>query len=140
MVSKKEAEGILKRFIESKPANLMKKLGDIDAGMGFILVYLSHAKEDVYANEISQKMDISRSRVAVLLKKLEGKELIEKYASTQDARIEVLKLTKYGQKFVENMKEKVLDATIKIIEEVGLENINTFIDISEKIKMAIGKN
>ena len=140
MISKKQAEEVLKRFIDSRPINLIKKLDDIDAGMGFILVYLSHSKEDVYANEISQKMNISRSRVAVLLKKLDGKGLIEKYASRNDARIEVLKLTKKGQMVVEDMKQKVLDVTIKIIDKVGLENINKFIDISEKIKMAIEIN
>ncbi len=140
MISKKQAEEVLKRFIDSRPINLIKKLDDIDAGMGFILVYLSHSKEDIYANEISQKMNISRSRVAVLLKKLDGKGLIEKYASRNDARIEVLKLTKKGQMVVEDMKQKVLDVTIKIIDKVGLENINKFIDISEKIKMAIEIN
>ncbi len=140
MISKKQAEEVLKRFIDSRPINLIKKLDDIDAGMGFILVYLSHSKEDIYANEISQKMNISRSRVAVLLKKLDGKGLIKKYASENDARIEVLKLTKKGQMVVEDMKQKVLDVTIKIIDKVGLENINKFIDISEKIKMAIEIN
>ena len=60
MVKDKEVEDIILQIIESRPRNFIKKIGDIDVGMGFILVYLSNAKkEEVYATEISGIMNTS---------------------------------------------------------------------------------
>lgn len=58
MVTDTEAKSILLKIIESRPTNFVKKIGDIDVGMGFVLVYLSETKHEVYTTEISSIMNI----------------------------------------------------------------------------------
>ncbi len=140
MITREQTIEVLNKITSNKPADFFKKIGSADKGLGFVLIYLSKSCSEVYASTISEKMNISRARVAVLLKKLESKNYIEKTSSAKDARIEIIKPTKKGLEKANELIEKTLSTTAKVIEEVGLDDINKFIEISSKIKKVIGDN
>lgn len=134
MVAREQALDILDRMRKNKPTRFFNKLDETSAGMNFILAFLSESNCDVYASTIADKMQISRARVAVLLQKLISKGLIEKSSSNSDARIEVIKLTSNGFDEINKFKERMISDIVKLIEEVGIEEIHKFLDTSAKIK------
>lgn len=134
MVTREQAIVVLNKFRENKPARFFNKVDETSAGMSFVLIYLNEHEGDVYASTIAEEMKISRARVAVLIQKLINKQMIEKLPSNCDARIEVLKLTAIGKEKIEFFKEQMISRVIKIIEEVGLEEVYKFIETSAKIR------
>lgn len=137
MLSREEVIEIVEKFKQSKPVKFFNKFDDKEAGTKFVLIYLSEHNEEVYASTIADKMQISRARMAVLLQKLKSKNLIEKTPSQIDRRIEVLKITSKGLEEVIKFKETIISNTKHIIEQVGIEDINKFLEISKKIKTAL---
>ena len=137
MVTKEQALHILNKVKQNKPTNFFNKISDSEAGMRYVLVYLSEQVEEVYASTIAEKMKISRARVAVLIKKLENKRLINKTVCKTDARIEVLKITKRGMEEVNKIQENAIKCISKVIETLGIEEINRFIETSAKIKAVL---
>ena len=78
MITKNQAMEILEKIKNNRPNKFFNKLDDTEAGMRFVLIYLSENKAGVYASSIAEKMCISRARVAVLIQKLLIKGYIEK--------------------------------------------------------------
>ena len=134
MITKNQAMEILEKIKNNRPNKFFNKLDDTEAGMRFVLIYLSENKAGVYASSIEEKMCISRARVAVLIQKLLIKGYIEKTLSKTDGRIEVLSLTAKGIEEINSHQEKILKNIMKIIEEIGLDEVNKYIEISSKIK------
>lgn len=134
MVTIQQAMEVLQKMKNNRPIKLFNNLNESEAGMRFVLVYLSEHNQDVYSSAIAEEMKISRARVAVLTQKLESKGYIEKLPSKKDKRIEVIKITQRGLDQINFMKNNVLNSVIKIIDEIGLDEINQFIETSAKIK------
>lgn len=137
MITREEAFAILNRIRKNKPDDLFHKVDDIDAGMRFVLIYLSEHPEDVYSTTIANIMNVSRARVAVLIKKLESKGLIKKYGYKEDKRISVLKITDNGNTYINELKDDMISTIIRVIDTVGIDEINQFIDIGCKIKKVL---
>ncbi len=134
MVTREQALDVLSKIRENKPAKFFTKIDETNAGMNFILAYLSEHDNDIYASEIADNMQISRARVAVLIQKLINKGLTQKSTSSIDARIEVLKLTQSGLDEINKFKEQMISNVTKVIEKVGLDEMYRFIDTSATIK------
>lgn len=134
MNKREQALNVMKKLRECKPTHIFKNVSDMDTGMTFVLIFLSENSGDVYASTISENMNISRARVTVLLKKMESKGLIEKNVSNLDARIEVIKTTEYGKEQSNLLKEKALSNIIKVIDEVGFNELNQFLSTAGRIK------
>lgn len=134
MISRDESIELLRKLREFKPARLFNKVDESTAGMRFVLVYLREHNDDVYASTIAKELGISRARMGVLLQKLVGKGLVEKVVSSTDARIEVVRLTPLGKQEIHDVREKMIDNVRRVVEEIGLEEFNQFIETSERIK------
>ena len=76
--------------------------------------------------------------MAVLLKKMVAKGLIEKAQDTTDGRITVVKLTEAGIETVKRMQREMREYIGSIIDTVGEERFLEFIEISNEIR-AIAK-
>ena len=134
MVTREQALDVLNKIRDYKPAKFFNKIDETNAGMNFILAYLSEHGNNIYASEIADNMQISRARVTVLIQKLINKSLIIKSTSSTDARIEVLKLTQSGFDAVNKFKERMISDVTKVIEKIGLEEMYRFIETSATIK------
>ncbi|MBP3431540.1 MAG: transcriptional regulator [Clostridia bacterium] len=134
MATRDQAMQVIKRFCDNRPEHVFKHVSELENGTRFVLMFLSEAETEVYASSISEAMNISRARVAVLLKKVEDKGYIRKRTSSKDARIEVVSLTEQGLKKVESMKERAIEDVMKVIEVVGIEEIDHFLKTAEKVK------
>lgn len=134
MTTQEQAMEILQKIKSNRPIKFFDNISESEAGMRFVLVYLIEHNQDVYSSVIAEEMKISRARMAVLIQKLENKGYIEKYQSPKDKRIDVIKITQKGIERSNILRNNVINSVIKIIDEVGMEDINKFIQISAKIK------
>jgi DNA-binding MarR family transcriptional regulator len=139
MEDQSKVEEILNRLINSNPIKYFQVLDDTQNGMFFILMYLSKAQEDVYASILAREMKISRARVAKLIQKLINKNLIEVETSPLDSRIEIIKLTSSGFQKIADIKNDAIQMTKKILDQIGEEELNHYIEISSKIISVIEK-
>ena len=139
MSTKKQAIEIFEKLKQNKPSEFFDEMNTLNSGMRFILICLYDAKSEIYASTLSEKMKISRARVAILLKKLLAKNFITKQMSPTDSRKEVLKITPMGINAVEEGKKQIINHIEVLIDNIGIEKLNAFIDIASEIQ-AVVKN
>lgn len=139
MVTRKQAIEILEKFKCNNPEMMAKRVQESERGLGFVLGYI-YEHPNTYAISISEVMQISRARVGVILRKLEERGLIIKTSSSADARIETLSLTEKGIREVEFIKEKLINTVTTIIDKVGYDEINAFVETSIKIREVLEGN
>lgn len=134
MDKKERADMYLKELSKCKPNHVFERFDSMEKGIRFILLYLYEHNDDIIAGDLAFNLKVSTARIAVLLKKMEKKNLVIRYPSSQDGRKTVVKLTDLGRKTVENTKKGAIDKMERLIEEIGEEDIQDFIRISLKIR------
>ena len=134
MATQEQILSIIKKIKTDKPTYIFKKILDMDSGVKFVLMLLYESETEVYASTISEKMNISRARVAVLLKKMQDKDLIVKTPSLSDARIEIVSFTEYGLDCAKKFREQSMSMINKVVDNFGYEKVNQFIDMAVNIK------
>lgn len=134
MATTEQIESILEKMENSHPKNFFKKVNDTQAGIGAVLRLLSESGEEVTAGKISEELDVSTARVAVLIKKMASKGLVIKEQSLRDGRVTVVKLTEYGKDTVCKIREDLYQQIGQVIDNVGEERLLEFIAISNEIR------
>lgn len=140
MATREQIEYIVRELPKAHPANFFKIFNDSNTGIGFA-VKLLYAAEDnrLSAGAISEAMGVSTARVAVLLKKMEGKGLITRESDRTDARVTVACLSEAGKTVAEQMQENMLGHISYVIDKVGMEKLKQFIALSVEVKVAMAE-
>ena len=140
MITQERLEEIARELPKVQPTNFLKIVNDSNAGIGYALkLLLSEDSHQLSAGQLSEAMGVSTARVAVLLKKMENKGLIEKKEDEADARVTLVKLSEEGQRVAALMKENMLRHVANVIDKVGEEKFLQFIALSNEIKDAMGE-
>lgn len=140
MITQERLEAIAKELPKVQPTNFLKIVNDSNAGIGYALkLLLSQEDHQLSAGQLSEAMGVSTARVAVLLKKMENKGLIEKKEAEADARVTLVKLSEDGKRTAALMKENMLRHIANVIDKVGEEKFLQFIALSHEIKDAMGE-
>ena len=134
MATIEEVEYVFKRLNETRPMELNDRLSEIHFGIGAVLKILDESGGAVTCGEIAKKMNVSTARVAVLLKKLEAKGLIQRQSAKSDARIVYISMSSKGKDMVDGLKDMMNQHISRIIDEIGMEKLKTFLDLSDEIK------
>lgn len=138
MATREEIERIAESLPQVQPTNFFKIVNDSRAGIGFALRLLySSPSGRLTAGEISEAMCVSTARVAVLLKKMEAKGLVVKEHDSRDARVRVVFLSEHGRAVAERMRENMLHDIELLIDRIGLERLNLFVELSAEVKGAM---
>lgn len=137
MATKEQIERIVEKLEEAKPEEFFKCISESQAGIGAVLHLLSTETNEVTAGKISEALNISTARVAVLLKKMVAKELITKEHSATDARVTVVKLSAAGKKAIMDMQEERSQKVGLVIDVIGEEHLTEFISIANEIRSVI---
>ncbi|MFQ6724203.1 MAG: MarR family winged helix-turn-helix transcriptional regulator [Clostridia bacterium] len=134
MASKLEVFEVMGKLQECNPLEFFRTIDEINSGMGYIMLRLYNAKDEIFAIDLSNDMQISRARVTMLIKKLISKGFVVKQRSKLDARKEIITITNKGRDEVNNIKQKVLDSVTKLIDSLGIDTVNQFLELSKQIK------
>ncbi len=136
-MTREETEKLIHRLIESHPSELFHHIDALNAGIGCVLRYLNESGMAVSAGEISEYMKVSTARVAVVLRKMQEKNLIVKLSDPKDARKTMISLSENGRKAAQIKKEKFIDYFSHVVDRIGEERFIQFIKISEDIQSAL---
>ncbi len=121
-------------FHKSRPQKSFEKIDRSEMGIFATLKFLLDAENEVNSKDISSSLGISSARMAVLLKKLESKNLIVKTTSKSDARAVAVSLSDKGRAIAEKNHAQMLSSIGKIVDEFGLEELQILFKKLEKIK------
>lgn len=134
MSNREDAKEFIREFCSCAPKNFFSEVEETQRGIGFILMYLSEAKDEVVAGDLAREMSVSTARIAVLLKKMEGSELIVRYASSKDARKTVVEMTTVGKKYLDKIKEEIIRKAELLLEKIGKKELQDFLQVSYRIQ------
>lgn len=138
MAEKAQIELVLSRMKQARPAEFFKCMDETQAGIGAVLRLLHESSGTVTAGRISDVLDISTARVAVLLKKMSAKGLITKARGVLDARTTVVSLTSAGEQVIEDILAQLYRQVGLAIDTVGEQRLLDFIATAEELEHAIG--
>ncbi len=133
MATTEQIETLLEQLNKAPPSEHFQNIDKNTVGIRAILKYLSETDEKVTAGKISEHMKVSTARVAVLLKKMTAKDLIEKEQDPADGRIVIVKLSEYGKQTAEVLRENIYKHISEMIDRVGMERMLEFAEISNEI-------
>ena len=139
MASDKEVIALLQEFSSIHPLEFLQKLDVQSMGISNVLCFLMCADHEVTAGEISDYMNVSTARVAVLLKKMSDKGLIEKHADPSDARRVMVAITESGKELFEKQQREILLYSGAVVDHFGVDKIKEFIESCRQIRQIIDK-
>ncbi len=134
MATGEQVEMLLAEFRKSKPSEWFQNIDKSSAGVRAILQILYNENVTITAGDISRKMHVSTARVAVLLRKMSEKGLIEKSGDPKDARIVVVSLTEKGRAKAKEMHDCVFSQVGMMIDKVGMDKMLEFASIANELK------
>ena len=110
-----------------------KKVNAFLHGEMFILNYLIFQDKNVLPGEISTAMNTSSARVAMALKSLESKGLIERRIDREDRRKILVSITGVGRDFVQNERQEMHNKMVDILKELGEQDTREYMRIVTRI-------
>lgn len=137
MASREQIELLRRQLWEAVPMEFCKQIDQKQVGMEAILQLLLEADQTVTAGMLSEAMNVSTARMAVLLRKMSEKGLIVKETHALDGRVTVVRLTEHGEAIAGKKREEALRQIGAVIDKVGMERMLEFIRISKEIKEVI---
>lgn len=133
MATEAEITRLLEQLQQAPPSAGFKNIDRNTAGIRAILKYLNETRTTVTAGKISETMGVSTARVAVLLKKMVDKGLIEKTGDPSDARVVVVRLSEAGVKEAARIRQGIRNQIGLMIDRIGLERMLEFTAISKEV-------
>ncbi len=121
MIEEDEIRKAIRYLHDSHSCHDMDEVHLREKGIGAVLVYLLNADAEVKSVDICNAHRVSSARVAVILKKLEHKDLIIKSASKTDSRAITIKLTDKGRILAQGIEQDMYNTVSKIIETLGVD-------------------
>lgn len=140
MATKEEITEIMELIRKNKPQRVFKNLNDREMGLFAVIGYLSESNGEVTSSDISKFLCVSSARIAIMIKKLEKREFIEKIDSSKDKRVKVIKLTQKGHNLSNKLDKHANDVVEKIIDEFGLKELKDFFETMERLKIVLDEN
>lgn len=134
MATAEQIKLLMELLREAGPADYFKTLDQRQMGMEAILHMLLESGETVTAGSISEEMNVSTARVAVLLRKMAEKGLVTKETDAVDARVTVVRLTEAGRKTAEEKRSMAFRQMGAVIDRVGMDRMLEFAAVLKEIK------
>jgi len=128
-----DARNLLNRLKDMKSCLLLSKIDRSSEGENKVLGMLYEKRQDVTAGSISADLKMSTARIAVILSSLQEKGLAEKYHDPKDRRKTLVRITEKGVRYTEELYEGLLDVMNELIESIGTERLNLFVDTLQEI-------
>lgn len=133
MTSEEQIKTLLSELKKAQPSQLFQSIDSSTAGMRAILIYLGEEEQTVTAGMVSENMHVSTARVAVLLKKMEAKGLLEKQRDPKDARKVMVRLSPRGRELAAQQRGHIRKRVETMIDQIGMERMLEFAAIAREI-------
>lgn len=134
MATTEQIEALMEQLKKAPPAECFQKFDMSTAGIRAILKILNETDRKVTAGDLSEHMKVSTARIAVLLKKMEAKGLIEKEHDSADGRVVVVRLSKQGKALADQFKANLYAHIGEMIDKIGMDRMLEFAAVSNEIQ------
>lgn len=132
---KKMAELLFEELrIGASTSSLSDILNDFNRGEVGVLSYLTFDKEMASAGELSNKLNVTTARIASILNSLENKGFIKRKIDEFDKRKTLVVITSKGKELVLSTKDEIINKIVKVIKEVGIEEVKNYTITALKIR------
>lgn len=128
------AELLFQQLKMKSSTSLADVLNDFNRGEVGVLSYLAFDKDEASAGELSEKLNVTTARIASILNSLENKEYIKRKEDTFDKRKTLVVITDKGKTLAIDIKKEIINKIIKVIKEVGYDEIKEYAKVALKIK------
>ncbi len=134
MATEQDVKFALDLFHQNQLHKSFNEINKSDLGTFAVIKYLYTTNGEVRSKDISEALCISSARMAILLKKLESKNLIIKQASKNDARSVVVTLSEQGRVVAKKIKKQMYNSMERIVDEFGIEELQNIFNKLNRIK------
>lgn len=139
MATQQQIETLLAELYKAPPSEHFQQIDISAVGIRAILKYLSESRDHATAGTISKALGVSTARVAVLLKKMVAKGLLEKQSDPSDGRLVVVQLSQLGKDTANRIHDEMFAQLGTLIDEIGMERMLEFAAISYEIHSVMKK-
>lgn len=122
---------------EIKEKNMELKITPLGTQMEILAYLFEHADEKICQKDLEEILDLKRATISGVLQTMEKNKIIERAIDDEDTRTKKIILNKDAKetylknyKMIEEMEEKV-------IKDISQEELETFLDVIEKMKKNI---
>lgn len=129
------SEDVLKWLYETRP-DIGNNI-NIE-GKRYVLGYL-YKKGKTKSKDLAISLNVSTSRIAVIINDLEEQFLVKRITSMKDRRQTFITLTDKGLEFMDKKFSELNDTINEIINKVGEENLKIYMSVTNKIKEIVGE-
>ena len=133
------AENLFNRLKPTNFKSLTDTLNYFNRGEVGVLSYLAFDKNETSSGELSEKLNVSTARIASILNSLENKKYIRRKEDSLDKRKTLVVITESGKELAVETKKELMDILIKVIKEIGYEDIEEYTRIVQKIRKVLDK-
>ena len=131
----------INQLIENNNSNALfaffDKLDATRRGAYFVLDYLIKNTKEIFSIDLSNALKVSTARMTKLLKSMEKKKFIFKTKSLHDARKIIISITEKGKATLFEFKQAMANFLNSIIDEIGEDKFDEFINTSLNIQKTI---
>ena len=131
------AEMLFQQIKEGTSTPISEMLDEFNCGEIGVLSTLAFDQNPVTAGELSEKLNVTTARIARILNSLESKQYIRRKNDRIDRRKTFVTITKKGKELADSTKKEIMDKIIQVIQEVGYDEIQTYISIVLKIRSVL---
>ena len=140
MDKREKAIEYLTRLRDCKLNELKDPFLGKDYGLAFVISYMACSTDNITAKVLSEKMDVSMSRMTTLIQKLEDRELVYRIPSKEDGRVSFLFLTDKGKQEGNRIIEASIEIAERIIDKLGVDKVDDFLTTIYKIKQIVDES
>lgn len=125
-LSIKQLDNEIKKTIDKK-----FKCYDVTSMQGFVIKFIYNSKKEVVQRDIEENLSLKRSTVSELLSLMEQKGLINR---VKDGRKNNIVLTEKAINIHNEIKLTIVDIEEKLKKNIKKEELDLFIEISNRMK------
>lgn len=137
MATQAQIETLMELLQKAPPSEAFQRIDKSTMGTRAVLCYLSETCPQATAGELSRALGVSTARVAVLLKKMVAKGLLEKQSDPSDGRLVVVSLSPLGRETAGKLRGQLVAQVGALIDELGMERLLEFAAISREIRAVL---
>lgn len=118
--------------------NAIKELG-LHRSQHILLMHLNRCGESFSQKALAEHLQISKTAIAVKIKKLESDGFIERKKQSEDGRFNKVSITEKGMDIVKRTERIFKSIDSRMIEGISTDEIDAFISVTKKMRANLEK-
>lgn len=133
MATQEQIQRVLSLMKETVPGPLCRRIDESSSGAAAVMGCLYHTGQTQTAGQLSARCHVSTARMAVLLKKMEGRGLITRFPGEKDARTVEIALTPRGLAEAQAIGQELERQVGILIDRIGEDRLTAFAQVAREI-------